>query len=119
MPKAKDISKNKTERQKLLDIFNKIPEEKKQVVEKLIENAGFMAEQLEILQEYISAFGCTESYQNGANQFGKKKSSEVEVYNAMIKNYSSVIKQLLDLLPQEEKTSEDELLNFIAGGGTR
>jgi hypothetical protein len=56
-----------------------------------------------------------EEYQNGANQYGVKKCSEVEIYNTMIKNYSSIIKQLIDLLPNDSKGSGDELLDFISG----
>lgn len=111
MPREK---KTITELEKLKKIFAGIDGEKKDVVERLIENAAFMAEELRKLQLYISENGCTESYQNGANQFGKKKSSEVEVYNAMIKNYSSVIKQLIDLLPNSAQQG-DELIDFIRG----
>jgi len=109
MAKAKESN---TELAKLQKIFEDIEPNKKKVCERLIENAAFMAEELKKLQDYIAEHGCTEGYQNGANQFGKKKSSEVEVYNAMIKNYSSVIKQLMDLLPEDRKDS-DELMDFL------
>ena len=41
---------------------------------------------------------------------------EVDVYNAMIKNYTAVIKQLGDMLPQAPP-AEDELTQFLKGGG--
>lgn len=107
--------KTLTETEKLQKIFSKVEKNKRNVVDRLIENAAFMAEELQKLQEYIKEYGCTEEYQNGANQSGKKKSSEAEVYNTMIKNYSSVIKQLLELLP-EEKVKSDELMDFIGKG---
>lgn len=109
MAKGKKIL---TELDKLRDIFKDIDEDKRGIVDRLIENAAFMSEELTKLQEYIREHGCTEEYQNGANQFGKKKSSEVDVYNTMIKNYSSVIRQLIDLLPTKSKEA-DELLSFI------
>lgn len=71
-----------------------------------------MAESLDELQETIREKGFTEEYQNGANQHGIKKCSEVEIYNTMIKNYMGVIKQLVDLLPDGE-SGGDELLDFI------
>ena len=67
-----------------------------------------MAESLDELQEIIKEKGFTEEYQNGANQFGVKKCSEVEIYNTMIKNYSSIIKQLVDLLPNDARSGGDE-----------
>ena len=109
MPKDK---KSLTELERLQKIFSKVDKNKRNVVDRLIENAAFMADELKKLQDYIREHGCTEEYQNGSNQFGKKKSSEADVYNTMIKNYTSVIKQLLELLPEEE-TKEDELMGYI------
>jgi len=83
-------------------IFVKMDNKMKTAVKSLIENAAFMAVTLQDLQEAINVNGVVEKYQNGANQYGVKKSSEVEVYNSMIKNYSSAIKQLTDLLPKTE-----------------
>lgn len=106
--------KTSTELKKLREIFKDIEEKKRKTVEPLIENAAFMTVELRKLQKYIEQNGCTETYQNGENQKGKKKSSEVEVYNTMIKNFTAIIKQLTDLLPEGEDT-KDELLNFIGG----
>lgn len=97
---------------KLKRIFKNIDENKQKIVAPLIESAAFMAQELQKLQRYIAEHGCTEEYQNGANQKGKKKSSEVEVFNAMIKNYSAIIKQLTDMLP-ENVTVDDELMEFV------
>ena len=52
-------------------------------------------------------------YKNGENQFGLKKSAALEAYNTIIKNYNSVIKQLLDILP--EGVEADELESFLGG----
>ena len=109
------VKKKSKELKKLEKIFKDIEPSKRQTVEKLIENAAFMAESLAELQEIIREKGFVEEYHNGANQSGVKKCSEVEIYNTMIKNYSSVIKQLVDLLPEEAKGGGDELLDFISG----
>ena len=108
------VKKKSKELKKLEKIFKDIEPEKAQTVEKLISNAAFMAESLDELQEKIREKGFTEEYQNGANQYGVKKCSEVEIYNTMIKNYSSVIKQLVDLLPNGTAGGGDELLDFIS-----
>ena len=110
-----EVKKRSKELKKLNKIFKDIEPNKRQTVEKLIENAAFMAESLDDLQEIIREKGFTEEYQNGANQCGVKKCSEVEIYNTMIKNYSSIVKQLVDLMPNESKNGGDELLDFIRG----
>ena len=102
------------EKNKLNRMFKEIEEKKKKTVEKLVINAAFMAISLEDLQKIINEKGYTEEYQNGANQRGVKKCSEVEIYNTMIKNYSSVIKQLTDLLPKDTtKVVDDGFEEFV------
>ena len=108
-----EVKRKSKELQKLKKIFKDIEPGKQKTVEKLISNAAFMAESLDELQDTIREKGFVEEYHNGANQSGIKKCSEVEIYNTMIKNYSSIIKQLIDLLPNESKNSGDELLDFI------
>lgn len=107
------------ELRKLKRIFKEIPENKKKVVEKLMENAAFMAEQLELLQEDIKEKGYISEYQNGENQWGTKKAPEVEIYIAMTKNYSSIIKQLLDLIPESSGESDDEMTLFMRERGLK
>ncbi|MGM9917475.1 hypothetical protein [Anaerotignum sp.] len=104
---------------KLKRIFKEIPENKKKVVEKLMDNAAFMAEQLELLQRDIQEKGYVSEYQNGENQWGTKKAPEVEIYTATIKNYSSVIKQLLDLMPETDGNKEDEFTSFMRERGLK
>ena len=55
-------------------------------------------------------------YKNGENQWGTRKSPEVDVYNSMIKNYTSVIKQINDILP-DAPPGDDELTAFRKGKG--
>ena len=104
---AQKDARIKKEKQRLACIFKQLSEDAKQTAEKLIDNAAFMAATLEDLQEYINENGCTETYQNGQNQFGKKKSSEVEVYNTMIKNYKAVIDTLIGLMPKRTDGGDD------------
>ena len=85
---------------RLSTIFNKLENKTKKAVQTLIENAAFMAVTLQELQDAINTKGFVETYSNGATQSGLKKTSEVDIYNTMIKNYSSIMKQLTDLLPK-------------------
>lgn len=98
---------------RLEKIFKDIRKDRKVTVQKLIENAAFMEIQLSGLQKEIEEKGTVSEYQNGENQWGTKKSPEVEVYNTMVKNYMTVIRQLLELLPEGDDGKEDELTVFI------
>ena len=100
------------ELKRLEKIFKDIRPDKKETVRKLIENAAFMEVQLSSLQKEIIKKGPVSEYQNGENQWGTKKSPEVEIYNTMIKNYTAVVKQLMELLPEGDGNG-DELLDFI------
>lgn len=107
----------KGEVRRLSRIFSKVDKKAKSAVKSLIENAAFMAVTLADLQEDINRNGVVSEYQNGEHQWGTKKSPEVEIYNTMVKNHASIIKQLTDLLPagtpQPGSEREDELDRHI------
>lgn len=108
----------KREKRKLAGIYRKLDKDAKKSVESLIEEAAFMEASLYELRGIINRKGYTEEYQNGANQRGVKKCSEVEIYNTMVKNYMSTIKQLTDLLPKEaakEVEKNDGFEAFVIG----
>lgn len=97
----------KKELNRIKKIFKNLDEDKKKISESLMKNAAFMAITLEDLQAEINEKGCTEEYQNGQNQHGIKESTASKVYNSMIKNYTSCIKQLIDLLPKTDNAATD------------
>lgn len=96
------------EKKKLNRIFTKVEPKTKKAVRSLIENAAFMSVTLEDLQDSINKNGVISEYQNGENQWGTKKSPEVEIYNTMIKNHMAVMKQLTDLLPKQDPSKKDD-----------
>lgn len=105
------IDKNKKitkETNKLKKLFKELPENKKKMAEKLIENASFMSITLDELKEDIKIYGVKETYVNGKDQFGFKESIESKSYNVMVKNYMNIIKQLNDMLPEDKKINEDD-----------
>ena len=112
-PKKKDLGR-------FALTYNAAAPEQQCLCLQLIANAVFMEEQLTKLQAEIREKGVVSEYKNGENQYGTRKSPEVDVYNAMIKNYTSVIKQLGDLLP-DAPPADDELTRFLngRGGGAR
>lgn len=105
------IDKNKKitkETNKLKKLFKELPENKKKMAEKLIENASFMSITLDELKDDIKLYGVKETYVNGKDQFGFKESIESKTYNTMVKNYMNIIKQLNDMLPEDKKINEDD-----------
>lgn len=103
----------KAEETRLTKLFKDIDKDKKGLVKDLIQNASFMSIQMKIMQERINEEGVTIKYQNGENQWGYKKSPDVETYNSFIKQYTTIIKQLTDLLPKEVIEDKDDIFDFI------
>lgn len=101
--KIKKGEKIKKEKTRLKGIFKNLDENKKKLVTPLIEKAAFMSVELDILQDSIQENGWTSEYQNGANQWGEKRSAEADTYIALSKNYTAVIKQLTELVPAAER----------------
>ena len=75
-----------------------------------------MAASLYELRKIINDKGYTEEYQNGANQKGTKKRSEVETYIQLSKNYMAIVKQLTDLLPKQAPVEKDDGFETFVGG---
>ncbi len=107
----KELTKDervKKEMRRLKRIYKDMDPDVKKATQSLIENAAFMVVTLEDLQETINREGVISEYQNGANQWGTKKSPEVEIYNTMIKNHMAIIRQLTDLLPKDTEVVEED-----------
>lgn len=99
---------------RLYKLFASADENRQSVMQSLIKNAAFMAVTLEDLQKDITKNGAVSTYKNGENQYGTKKSPEVEIYNTMIKNHAAVLKQLSDMLPDDSR-NDNELLSYLRG----
>ena len=95
----------KKELNRLKRIYRVLTPNKLAIVTPLLENAAFMKVTLEDLQKIINDNGCSDEYQNGANQFGKKASADLQAYNSLIKNYNTVSDRLEKLLPPEQRKS--------------
>lgn len=93
---------------RLSNLLNDVDTKSKKIVDSLVRNAAFMAVTLEELQETMNENGVVSEYQNGENQWGTKKSPEVEIYNTMIKNHAAIMKQLTDLRPKTPPKPQDD-----------
>ena len=114
-----DLDKEKricNEFERISIYFANLSEDELSVITPLIQNASFMHVTLEDLQKIIAEQGPIEEYKNGENQFGQKQSAALQSYNALVKNFASVIKTLFSLLPKEKKQSTklDALLQEVS-----
>lgn len=111
MAKLTKTDRISAELNKLNELYRDLSKNKLKLLAPLIQNAAFMKVTLEELQETINAEGATDEYCNGANQFGRKQSANIQAYNSLIKNYNAVIDRLEKLLPAEVKKSRLSELN--------
>ena len=103
----------KKEMRKLNKFFKNVPKDKQEMIQGLKEQAAFMYATLMELQEIINDEGPVELFEQGKQRLLREHPAS-KTYNTMIKNYSSVIKQLIDMLPKEDaKSTEDEFVKFI------
>ena len=110
--RVKEIQRQRNKLRKLFPDIN-YNKDTDTLLSNLIDEASFMFVTLKHLKEVINKKGVKEKYVNGNNQFGYKDSVEAKTYNAMIKNYISVVKQLNDELPKNKKLNpEDEFDQF-------
>lgn len=103
--KAKNIKKLvETEEIRLTSFLRakKMDEDKLNIALDIIKDVAYMTIKTTQLKEEVEEQGMVETYQNGANQYGRKKSAAFEAYMLMAKQKSALIKQLTDLLPEQE-----------------
>ena len=96
----------KKEESRLRKIFKGLDGNKLAIVQSLIEMAAFYAVSLGELQDIINEkgrAGYEDTYQNGANQHGKKQSVAAELHISYARNQTTIIKQLVDLCPPEAR----------------
>lgn len=87
---------------------------RKEAATALVREAEFIAGELKKLRADIESEGWIETYQNGENQKGVKKSSKGEVYVQLCKQLVSVVKGMTDIMPGSS-TGESELEQFMKG----
>lgn len=110
LEKAKRIKK---EVARLKRLFKDLPGDKKKAGEGLIQEAAFMRATLEEARYIIDQEGILEHFEQGSQKFLREHPA-TKVYNTMIQRYSAVSKQIFDMLPAEEATTEqDELMDFV------
>lgn len=101
----------------LKQIFAEVPAEKMKVAEPMLTRVAKMEFYLHDLEDEIDKVGFVEQYQNGNNQFGSKESTASRSYSTVIKNYNSLVRTLLSLLPDEARQdASDGFDEFLQRG---
>lgn len=103
---------------KLRKILKLVPQDRKDIAEKLIQRITFMAGVLDDLQENITENGTVDHFKQGKQEFFRE-SPALKSYNTTIQRYSLLYKQLVDLLPPPEidDKKKNEVLDFITKQG--
>lgn len=110
MAKPKKTTRIQRERDRLAEIFKDLDANKLKTCDALIDRAAFITISLQDLEEQLNDTGWVETYQNGENQYGMKKSAAADVHISLTKNLNAIVKQLLDLVPPAQKASRLEAL---------
>lgn len=95
-----------TEYRRISKALRAIPEDKRSAAKKLMEEAAYMTQIIADSRAEIDRNGIIEEYQNGENQFGRKKNPAVEIYDRTVNSYGKIIKQLTDLMPDSVAARE-------------
>lgn len=122
LEKLRDKAKRKriaAEVGRLTGIFKDADTNTGSYLESLIKRAAFMRITLEDYEEDIRTNGSTELFtQSPSTPPYERERPVIRLYNAMNKNYQSIMKQLADALPDSLRSgSEDEINDFIQGRG--
>lgn len=104
-----DIMARKTMKAEFREILEKIPDDKKVIGKKLIEELSFMEKTLASLKRQIEENGELEHFQQGKQDF-LRESPALKGYNTTVQRYSVMYRQLTDLMG---KTQEAEKSNAV------
>ena len=108
--------KIKQEINRVKKLYKDFPKDKVKALDGLIQEAAFMKISLEEMREDLLVNGLTEIFEQGSQKFDRER-PQVKIYTTFMQRYSGVMKQLIDLLPEEKKKEEtDELLEFLKKG---
>lgn len=88
-------------------VFAEISDEKKEVAQRLIEEAAFMKITLDILKVRIQLDGPTYDFKQGKQEMIVENPAQ-KSYNTMINRYTTLCNSLFNLLPKDGPKEEDD-----------
>ena len=104
----------KTTEKKVRTCFANLPEDKQKFIEEPLHQLAVTQVTLERLAEEINTGEVIEIFVNGSQKM-RRENPALKSYNATVKSYTALFKQLADLLPPSDNTPKagDALLSFI------
>lgn len=109
---AKRITE-KSEVERLLAIYDNLPPKRFAVAQGLIAQAARIRVNLDRLAADIEEHGMTELFQQSDKvEPYKKTRPEADLFIKLDKNYQSIIKQLNDMIQNDDATPEDDFSSF-------
>lgn len=91
----------------LRNTFEKLDNDKSKLALSLLDKAQFMEKTLSKLQQKVNDDGVVTTMSQGSYEI-ERENPALKSYNTTIKNYTSVIKQLNDMLPSKENPNKDD-----------
>lgn len=98
----------------LKNTFEQLDDDKSKLALSLLDKAEFLEETLKKLQEKVKSDGVVTIMCQGSYEI-ERENPALKSYNTTVKNYTSVIKQLNDMLPNKENPNKDD--GFESFGG--
>ena len=89
--------------------MEKIPTEKKNEADLIVEELRFILETIDDLKKKIKETGSVEHFINGKQDF-LRESPALASYNKLMKTYDTFYKNLINLVPKDDM-NEDELFD--------
>lgn len=118
MENCRNVEKDKLVKKevtRLKKILKDIDKNKKDSAEGLIQEASFMRATLQELKELIDSNGPIDEMQQGEYSILREHPA-LKAYNTMIQRYTTVCKELFNLLPKEiQKDVSDGFDEFVGG----
>lgn len=98
---------------RLQELVQLVPEERRIVAENLLSELRFMSATLEKLKEEVERSGVVEHFEQGKQKF-MRESPALKAYNTTIQRYGGLYKQLTDMLPKQVvEPPKNALIEFI------
>lgn len=111
-----DIMARKRITTELKEVLQKIPEDKQTIAARLVDELVFMQKTLAALRRQIDENGTVELFEQGKQSF-MRESPALKSYNTTIQRYSTLYKQLCDMLPKDEPQKTSDVYDFLKNGG--
>ena len=119
MARKKKETRIKAEKERLLEIYQELPQKKAELAIGLIERAAFMRVECEDLEVDLRENGWTELFQQSEKMEPYDRARpQGQSYQTLNANYQKIIKQLDAMLPPAESAArpkDDGFEDFVTG----